>query len=117
MTENTDDDHGRNVCKVVKRLQDARLRLKLAKCEFLKDYVEYFGRIITAAGLHPSPRDVETSLSATIRKNFETFHWFGQLLLKLVPSLVRGTQFIEWSIGTRYTIDQGTTSTGDIVRK
>ncbi|KAL3188542.1 hypothetical protein MRX96_003502 [Rhipicephalus microplus] len=83
--------------KVLKRLQDASLRLKLAglrlmlaKCKFMKDRIEYLGHVITAEGLHPSPGNVEAILSAPRPQNVKTLQTFTgsiNFYLKLIPHL------------------------------
>lgn len=46
-TGRNDEDHWRNVSKVLNSLQDTCLHLKLAKCEFTKDRPKYLGHVIT----------------------------------------------------------------------
>ncbi|KAL1436833.1 hypothetical protein MTO96_049372 [Rhipicephalus appendiculatus] len=64
VTGNNDEDHSRNVSQILKRLQDACLRLKLAKCKLMKDRVEYLEQVITVESLHPSPKDIAAIFSA-----------------------------------------------------
>ena len=51
----TFEDHLRHLQLVFERLQKAGLRLKPAKCHFLRDKVPYLGFIISKHGVHPDP--------------------------------------------------------------
>ena len=50
------EDHLIHLRKVIDRLKAANLKLKPAKCMFVRREVEYLGHIITADGLKPNPR-------------------------------------------------------------
>ena len=52
-------DHVSNLEKVLSRLQEARLTLKLSKCEFFKNSVKYLGHIVSAEGLKAQPEKIE----------------------------------------------------------
>ncbi|KAM7281959.1 uncharacterized protein ISCGN_002117 [Ixodes scapularis] len=58
-----------NLHKVLTRLQDAGLKLRLDKCVLLTPRVEYLGHAITQAGLAPAPRRIEAVLKAPKPKN------------------------------------------------
>ena len=47
-----DEEHLRNLAEVLQRLQHHGVRMKRAKCEFMKTSVEYLGHRIDAEGLH-----------------------------------------------------------------
>lgn len=49
------EDHLTHLRKVIDRLMSANLKLKPAKCMFMRKRVEYFGHTITASGLKPQP--------------------------------------------------------------
>lgn len=90
MTGASDEDHWKNVCRVLGRLQEAGLRLKLAKCEFMKERVEYLGHIITRNGLHPSPKNVEAVLLAPRPQDVKSLQSYLGLInfyRKFIPRL------------------------------
>lgn len=64
VTGKNDAEHFTNVNRVLQRLQDAGLKLKLEKCTFLANEVEYLGHVIDAEGLRPTPKKVEAVLKA-----------------------------------------------------
>lgn len=66
--------------QIVCGINNAGLRLKLAKCELMKDRVEYLGHVITAEGLHPSSRNVEAILSAPRPRDVKTLQSFMGLM-------------------------------------
>ena len=54
VTGRTDEEHLRNLDKVLTRLEEAGMRLKRSKCAFLLPAVEYLGHHISAEGLRPT---------------------------------------------------------------
>ena len=50
--------------EVLKRLEEANLRLKKSKCYFLKKSIDYLGHRIDATGIHPLPGKVQAILDA-----------------------------------------------------
>ena len=58
VTGNDDEDHLHNLGEVLRRLEDAGMRLKREKCFFLLSEVEYLGHVISSAGLRPSQAKV-----------------------------------------------------------
>ena len=60
----TEQEHLKNLDKVLSRLKEAGLCLKRSKCEFLLPEVEYLGHILTKEGIKPSQRKVKAVLEA-----------------------------------------------------
>lgn len=60
----TPQDYFNNLTAVLRRLQEAGLRLKREKCFFCVPEVEYLGHIISAAGLKPSPCKLRVIMEA-----------------------------------------------------
>ena len=52
-------EHLEHLRRVIMRLQEVDLKLKPAKCQFIREEVEYLGHLITPQGLKPNPRLVE----------------------------------------------------------
>ena len=78
VTGNDDDDHIRNLVKVLQRLEDYGVKLKRPKCVFMKDSVEYIGFTLDAQGIHPTPKKVEAMVNAPEPKNVtELKSWLG----------------------------------------
>ena len=55
----TFEEHVEHVEAVFTRLRDARLKLKMSKCEFLKKEVNYLGHIVSPSGIKPDQSKVE----------------------------------------------------------
>ena len=53
------EEHFEHLRRVIERLQEVGLKLKPAKCQFIREEVEYLGHLITPQGLKPNPRLVE----------------------------------------------------------
>lgn len=51
-----DQDHLENLARILGRLKEAGLKLKLNKCVFLGPQVEYLDHVITSVGFHPNPK-------------------------------------------------------------
>ncbi|KAL3186376.1 hypothetical protein MRX96_028092 [Rhipicephalus microplus] len=69
VTGRDEEIHLQNLHRVLARLQDAGLKLKLEKCIFLAPSIEYLGHVISLAGLAPAPRKVEEVLKAPKPQN------------------------------------------------
>ena len=53
------EEHLQHIRLVLERLKKAGLKLKPAKCHFLRERVEYLGHLITPQGLKPNPKQVK----------------------------------------------------------
>ena len=90
ITGTSEEDHLSTLEKVLKRLQDARLRLKRNKCKFMLPSVSYLGYQIDAEGLHPLPEKVAAVQSAPVPKSVTELKSFLGLLTyysKFLPNL------------------------------
>ena len=52
-------EHLQHIRLVLERLKKAGLKLKSAKCHFLRESVEYLGHLITPQGLKPNPKQAK----------------------------------------------------------
>ena len=74
----------------MKVLQDHGVRLKLSKCRFMQDQVEYLGLIIDKHGLHASPEKVRAVLEAPKPRNIKELRAFLGMMnyyRKFIPNL------------------------------
>ena len=68
--------HVENLEQVFERLRAAKLTLKLEKCEFFKEEVEYLGHVISVEGLKPQPSKVEAIRLAPVPKTVRELQSF-----------------------------------------
>lgn len=54
----TFEEHTELLQKVMQRLRDFNLKLKIEKCKFFREEVEYLGHVVTAAGCKADPRKI-----------------------------------------------------------
>ena len=54
ITGTNDEEHLKNLSEVLSQMQQAGLRLRKEKCEFMSMSVVYLGHRIDAQGLHPT---------------------------------------------------------------
>ena len=52
------EEHLERLVAVLKRLEEYGLKANREKCKFLRSFVEYLGHVISAEGLHQSPKKV-----------------------------------------------------------
>ena len=59
ITGHTIEEHLERLVAVLKRLEEYGLKANREKCKFLRSFVEYLGHVISAEGLHQSPKKVK----------------------------------------------------------
>ena len=85
-----DAAHLRNLAEVLQRLEQHGIRMKKAKCSFMKAEVEYLGHRVDAEGLHTTPDKLEAIRNAPAPKNVQELRSFLGLLNyygKFLPNL------------------------------
>ncbi|KAL5515638.1 hypothetical protein EMCRGX_G000833 [Ephydatia muelleri] len=70
------DEHLKNLERVFGRLKEFGLRLRLTKCKFLKESVEYLGHVISRNGICTSPKKIEVIQKAPIPLNVKELRSF-----------------------------------------
>ena len=80
ITGTSQDDCLQRTAAVLKKLQDAGLRVSEKKCKFCVDSVEYLGHRIDAEGCHPTEAKVRAIQSAPIPKNVSELKSFLGIL-------------------------------------
>ena len=66
------------------------MQLKLPKCSFLQEKVQFLGHVIDAEGLHPSPEKVQAVVEALSPANVTELQSFLRMLQyygKFLPNL------------------------------
>ena len=82
ITSTSEDDHLLILKKMFARLSEAGLRIKLAKCDFMKLSITYLGHKIDQTGLHPLTEKVEAIHKApTLNSVQELKSYLGLLTL------------------------------------
>ena len=90
VTGKSDQEHLKNLTKVLARLQEYGLKVNKEKCTFFKDAVTYLGHVIDARGLHKLQDKVEAVVSAPAPENIQQLKaWLGlvQYYHKFLPNL------------------------------
>jgi hypothetical protein len=70
------DEHMKHLDIILSRLQEAGLRIKLPKCQFAVDKIEFLGHVVSSEGIHTSPKNVESVRNAPAPKNVNELHSF-----------------------------------------
>ena len=52
------DDHLGDIKQVFTLLRQAGLKIKLSKCEFVRQFVKYLGYVVSQHGVRPDPKKV-----------------------------------------------------------
>ena len=94
VTGSTEREHLHNLTQVLTRLQDAGMRLKRQKCEFMLPSVSYLGLIISAEGLQTGEAKVEALMGAPEPRNLSELrsfigmvNYYGKFLPDLATTL------------------------------
>ena len=69
VTGSSEKDHLDNLAEVLKRLEDAGMRFKRSKCEFMLPAVEYLGHTISDKGLQPTEGKIRAIVEASALQN------------------------------------------------
>ena len=76
VTGSNTEEHIENLEHVFDRMKTFGLRLRLAKCKFLQETVEYLGHVISSQGIHTSPKKVEVIKMASTPRNITELRSF-----------------------------------------
>ena len=90
VTGATEEEHLKNLEQVLQRLQSYGFRLKLTKCRFMRDSVEYLGLVVNDQGLHASTEKIEAVLRAPQPRNVKELRSFLGMMnyyRKFIPNL------------------------------
>lgn len=90
ITGASQEEHMANLKLVLTRLQEAGLRLRKDKCEFMVPTVKYLGHIIDATGLHPAVDKVKAIQNAPAPQNTSELKAYLGLLTyysKFLPNM------------------------------
>ena len=90
VTGTTAEEHLRNLEAVLKRLEEAGLRLNRDKCFFLRPCIEYLAHLIDKDGIHPTQEKVQAIKEAPAPTNLTQLRSFLGLINyynKFLPNL------------------------------
>ena len=95
VTGKSDDEHLQHIGEVFERFDKFGLRVKKAKCFFLKPSVEYLGYKVDAEGLHATQSKIDAVANAPTPENVKQLRAFMGLVNyygRFVPSLATRAQ-------------------------
>jgi hypothetical protein len=72
----TFDEHFKRLDEVLSRLEAANIYLKLPKCTFCADTVEYLGHVVSDKGVSPNPKKVEWLKNMAVPTDVSTLRSF-----------------------------------------
>ena len=90
ITGTTQEEHLHNLSEVLQQLQSGGLRVKLSKCQFLQDSVEYLGHRIDSEGIHATPEKLDAIANAPPPSNVQELRSFLGMVNyygKFIPNL------------------------------
>ena len=90
VTGKDSDEHLRNLGEVLRRLEEAGMKVKREKCLFLLSEVEYLGHVISSAGLRPSEAKAAAITGAPAPTNeteLKSFLGLVNYYAKFLPNL------------------------------
>src|SRR5215469_14029804 len=86
-TNRTYEEHAEHMRKVLTKLMKEDMMLKLKKCEFFKNKIEYLGHIISRKGMRMSPNKVKAILD-----------WPTLVIVKEVQAFYGMVNYYQWYI-------------------
>lgn len=88
----TMEEHIQLVQQVLTKLIDAKLFIKLSKCEFHRSEIDYLGFRITGKGIEMNPNKVKMVLewqAPRTRKHLQSFLSFANFYRQFIPSFAQ----------------------------
>ena len=82
------EEHNSKLRDVFDRLRQHTLKLQPDKCEFLREELTYLGHIVTADGVKPDPKKIESIVKFSSTKNpteVKSFHGLIGYYRKFIP--------------------------------
>ena len=76
VTGTTEKEHLTNLQLILSKLKDSGFRLRMDKCKFFQDAVEYLGHIIDNQGIHPQPAKIDAIANMPYPKNIAELRSF-----------------------------------------
>jgi len=90
VTSSTMEEHLEQLVAVSKRLEEYGFKANREKCKFLRSFVEYLGHVISAEGLHQSPKKVKAITEMPTPQDVTQLHAFlgmVQYYARFLPDL------------------------------
>jgi len=90
ITGSTDSEHLTNLDRVLKKLSESGLRIRLDKCKFMASSVTYLGHWIDSEGLHPTEEKIRAIRDAPAPRNeteLKAFLGLFQFYARYVPNV------------------------------
>ena len=90
VTGATEEEHLRNLRKVLERLREHGIHINLQKCKFMQSQIEYLGHRIDCNGIHATEGKLEAIVRAPVPKNVPELCSFLGLLnyyCNFIPNL------------------------------
>ena len=104
MTGRDREQHRNRVRKVLEALEKAGLRLKLEKCEFEREEVEFLGYRISGQGIKAAEeklRVIKEWLTPTRKKELQAFLEFANFYRKFVKNFSKKAELLTKLIGKK----------------
>ena len=80
----TEKEHLNSLQITLGKLKESRFRLRMDKCKFFQDTVEYLGHVIDSQGIHSHPAKIDAITNMPYPTNIVELHSFlgtyGELL-------------------------------------
>ena len=76
VTGTTEKEHLTNLQLTLSKLKESGFRLRMDKCKFFQDTVEYLGHIIDNQGIHPQPAKIDAIANMPYPKNIAELRSF-----------------------------------------
>lgn len=103
----TMEEHVRLVRQVLKKLLEAKLYVKLSKCDFHQTTLDYLGYRISSSGVEMDPNKVKAVLewqAPKTRKQVQSFLGFANFYRQFIPSFARVALPITDLLKTKHTL-------------
>ncbi|XP_055347368.1 uncharacterized protein K02A2.6-like [Paramacrobiotus metropolitanus] len=97
VTGKTDEEHQRNLEAVLERLEKYGLRVKLSKCRFMQESVEYLGFVVDRRGRHISHDRMKALVDMKMPTNVSELRAYLGMFQALKEEIVHATFLVHFN--------------------
>ncbi|KAF0712303.1 Uncharacterized protein FWK35_00035850, partial [Aphis craccivora] len=91
----TRSEHNNRLENVLNKLQNSGLKVKVEKCKFLKNSIEYLGHILDGNGIHSTEKHIEAIKNVVVPNSLSELKSFLGMVTYYIKYIPNSAEFLE----------------------